>query len=126
MANARVISFLWLVAQGIAVVISILLAFGIQAWWDERREREEERQILEVLATDLRKGIEVIEFGLRYHTAKQDSALRLIEASEGLRQPDAAESDVDRERTAIAAGTNDQPDSCRRAKRTAVRHTSAR
>ena len=91
MANTRTITFLGLLAQGTAVVISILLAFAIQAWWDDRQEREEERQILEVLATDLRKGIEVIEFGLEYHTAKQDSALHLIEASEGLTQADPAQ-----------------------------------
>ena len=33
-------------AEGAAIVISILLAFGIDAWWDARNELAEEREIL--------------------------------------------------------------------------------
>jgi hypothetical protein len=32
--------------EGVVIVGSILLAFGIQAWWDGLQEREEEREIL--------------------------------------------------------------------------------
>ncbi len=35
-----------LLAEGAAIVVSILLAFGIDAWWDDRQERIEERKIL--------------------------------------------------------------------------------
>jgi len=31
-------------AEGSAIVVSILLAFGIQAWWEERQERTEEAE----------------------------------------------------------------------------------
>ena len=27
--------------EGVVIVVSILLAFGIQAWWDERQESQE-------------------------------------------------------------------------------------
>ena len=33
-------------AEGVAIVVSILLAFGIQAWWELRGEVAEEREIL--------------------------------------------------------------------------------
>lgn len=44
----------WLryVAEGTAIMISILLAFGIEAWWQERGERLEEREVLRGLATE--------------------------------------------------------------------------
>jgi len=35
--------------EGVVIVVSILLAFGIEAWWDERGDRAEERNILEAL-----------------------------------------------------------------------------
>lgn len=41
-----------LVREGVAIVLSILLAFAIDAWWDARQERAEELQILEALRED--------------------------------------------------------------------------
>lgn len=38
-----------LVVEGGAIVLSILLAFAIDAWWDERKERAEEREVIESL-----------------------------------------------------------------------------
>jgi len=35
-----------LIVEGIVIVLSILLAFAIDAWWDERQERIEEADIL--------------------------------------------------------------------------------
>ena len=43
------------------IVISILLAFGIEAWWDGRQERVEERQALEALARDFESAAEEID-----------------------------------------------------------------
>ena len=37
------------VAEGATIVLSILLAFGLQAWWEEGKERQEEQQILSAL-----------------------------------------------------------------------------
>ena len=33
-------------AEGVVIVASILLAFGIDAWWEGRREREQEEGVL--------------------------------------------------------------------------------
>lgn len=43
-----------LVVEGGAIVLSILLAFAIDAWWDERKERAEEREILESLYVEFK------------------------------------------------------------------------
>ncbi len=43
------------------IVASILLAFGIQAWWDASREREEERQALEALAREFRAASALLD-----------------------------------------------------------------
>jgi hypothetical protein len=50
------ISWARILAEGVAVVGSILLAFGIQAWWEERRDRVEERQALEALTRDFEEA----------------------------------------------------------------------
>jgi len=45
-------------AEGFAIVVSILLAFGIQAWWEGRQERGDELRILEGLGADFRANRE--------------------------------------------------------------------
>ena len=55
------IPWLRVFVEGVVIVGSILLAFGIQAWWDGRQERVEERQALEALARDFESAAEVID-----------------------------------------------------------------
>lgn len=51
MPNARDIPWPRLIAESSAIVISILLAFSIDAWWTERQETvREERQIQALIA----------------------------------------------------------------------------
>jgi hypothetical protein len=50
-----------LLAESVAVVLSILLAFAIDAWWDARQEAGRERDLLDGLRTDFessRPGLE--------------------------------------------------------------------
>ena len=42
----RQIPWLRVLVEGVVIVGSILLAFGIDAWWDARQERVEEAEIL--------------------------------------------------------------------------------
>ena len=35
------------ILEGVGVVVSILIAFGIDAWWDRQNEAEEARGVLE-------------------------------------------------------------------------------
>ncbi len=48
----RQVPWLRVFVEGVVIVGLILMAFGIQAWWDGRQERVEERQALEALARD--------------------------------------------------------------------------
>jgi len=57
---ARQVPWLRILAEGFAIVVSILLAFGIQAWWEGRQERAEEQEIL----AGLRSDFTAIERGL--------------------------------------------------------------
>jgi hypothetical protein len=44
-------------AEGAAIVVSILLAFGIEAWWEGRQDRQVEQSILSSLLDEFR-GVE--------------------------------------------------------------------
>jgi len=46
MTNRVNISWVRILAEGSAILVSILLAFGIQAWWEERQERAAETELL--------------------------------------------------------------------------------
>jgi hypothetical protein len=41
-----------LTVEGIAIIVSILQAFWIDAWWDDRQNVDEEREILIGLETE--------------------------------------------------------------------------
>jgi hypothetical protein len=47
MSSARNVPWFRIAAEGAVVVASILLAFAIDAWWDERLERRAERRSYE-------------------------------------------------------------------------------
>jgi len=56
-----------IVAEGVVIVISILLAFGIDAWWDATLERGLEREYLTRLEADLESGRTRIDlYGTRF------------------------------------------------------------
>ena len=53
-----------LTVEATAIVVSILLAFGIDAWWDERGERKAEVVLLERLLADfidIQSGLKLVE-----------------------------------------------------------------
>ena len=45
-----------LTVEGMVIVVSILLAFALEAWWDARGQRQEETQILENLQVEFREA----------------------------------------------------------------------
>ena len=67
--------------EGVVIVGSILLAFGIQAWWDDRQEREEEGRILAGLLQESRTNTAWIARMLPYHQAKAEAVSVLLEAA---------------------------------------------
>jgi hypothetical protein len=51
-----------IIAEGAAIVISILLAFAIDTWWDERKEIREEFHALQMLDSDLSEAIRLFGY----------------------------------------------------------------
>lgn len=52
MKNNRDIPWLRILAEGGAILLSILLAFWIDAWWDDRADGQQERALLNALLQD--------------------------------------------------------------------------
>ena len=74
MTEPQAIPWKRLVVEATAIVGSILLAFAIDAWWDERLERIDERDQLARLHIEFTENLERI-------SVRTDSYIRLGEAS---------------------------------------------
>ncbi len=74
----RQIPWLRTFVEGVVIVGSILLAFGIQAWWDGRQERTEEDRLLYSVLDDMRANRQEIERKSAYHTAALVSERRIL------------------------------------------------
>ena len=64
-----------LAAEALVIVASILAAFGLEASWDQREERQEEDRVLEALHTEF---LEAHLHGLAGHVLRQLLALALL------------------------------------------------
>ena len=71
------IPWLRVFVEGVVIVGSILLAFGIQAWWDEAQERAEEQEILMGLETDFAANLAQLRGVVSVHDWAQDMVARL-------------------------------------------------
>jgi hypothetical protein len=69
-------------AEGVTIVVSIILAFSIDAWWDERQERRDEIEILERLLLELSVNIERIDRVMVNRARKLDYAVALFDQIE--------------------------------------------
>ena len=74
----RQIPWLRTLVEGVVIVGSILLAFGVQAWWDGRQERTEEDRLLVSVLDDMRANRQEIERKSAYHTAALASERRIL------------------------------------------------
>lgn len=70
-----------LFAEGVAIIISILLAFWIQAWWEGQKEQEDERTVLQALLDDFNQKKELLDGDQRYVTAIFESATTLLQVA---------------------------------------------
>ena len=72
------IPWLRVFVEGVVIVASILLAFGLQAWWDGVQERIEEREIIERLISDVQADIQgIVGEGLNSLPRKERSLSRV-------------------------------------------------
>jgi uncharacterized protein YdhG (YjbR/CyaY superfamily) len=53
-----------LIAEGVTVVVSILIAFALDAWWEQRQLAEEIREDLIIVETELTENVRLIDFNL--------------------------------------------------------------
>lgn len=74
-------------AEGVAIIVSILLAFGIQAWWDEREQLDDERIVLQSLLTDISRLQSRLVRDKRISDFLIESAVKLLQAAADLSQP---------------------------------------
>jgi hypothetical protein len=66
-------------AEGTAIVASILLAFAIQAWWEDRQQQVDERIVLQSLFDDLNEKKVGLAEDRIYVQAIFDSATKLLQ-----------------------------------------------
>jgi hypothetical protein len=64
MTNARNIPWQRLIAESTAIVVSILFAFSIDAWWTERQENAREERQLQALITEFEGNRSTLDFDL--------------------------------------------------------------
>ena len=66
------------VAEGLVIVFSILLAFGIEAWWSERGERDAEAEALEGLRDDFVDNLGRLASVMSEHAEVRDASVRVL------------------------------------------------
>lgn len=70
----------WLVLQGVATVASILLAFGIDAWWDQRNAAAEKNEMLESVKEEMLSNLDEAKYQCAYRKASVESVEILLKA----------------------------------------------
>jgi hypothetical protein len=71
-----------ILAEGVAIVVSILLAFAIDAWWDEARERSRERTVLTGLRAEFEANRTRLGANLAQHEGTHEAAVALMDLSD--------------------------------------------
>ena len=57
----------FLLTEALLIVASILLAFALDSWWDERRDRVEEQEILRGLQQEFQENREKLQYRITWH-----------------------------------------------------------
>ena len=71
--NSQGLEWKRLFTEGAVILISILLAFSIDAWWDEQQESEDAMHQIDRVLTELETG-EAILWKLRWQPADREYA----------------------------------------------------
>ena len=70
----------WLGAEYLVIVLGVLTAVGINAWWGERQDRTNEQEYLRQLAADLRETEQAMDAMDRYMLPFERAPRRLAQA----------------------------------------------
>src|SRR5210317_1036044 len=79
MSDTQKIQWKRLSVEAAAIVTSILLAFSIDAWWENRLERIEELRILDTLRAEFLSNIESIPSYIERHQISADYTKELLD-----------------------------------------------
>ena len=67
MTESLAINWKRIAVEAMAIVVSILLAFAIDAWWDDRQERIEEREVLLGLKSEFSRYRDDLAISIEIH-----------------------------------------------------------
>ena len=95
MNKAREIPWLRILAESTVIVVSILLAFWIDAWWDERSDTLQERALLTALLDDFHATRDEFESVSKGHAQVFQSMEQLLFWAESGMVPEESRSKVD-------------------------------
>jgi hypothetical protein len=95
MSRAREIPWLRILAEGTAIVVSILLAFWIQAWWDSRSDANQEQALLLALSEDFTEAQRLLSYDKSMHNMTARAGEQLITFGETGKVPEADQNGVD-------------------------------
>ena len=95
MRSLRQIPWARVLGEGLIIVVSILLAFWIQAWWERSQDSERERHLLNALRDDLISMQAYRETRDPYADALVEAARRLLDISRS-RESEGSIREVDR------------------------------
>jgi hypothetical protein len=93
MARPKDLTWFRIYAEAFVIVLSILLAFGIEAWWDDQEEREDAQRLLSSILDEYRLNLEVIEQRIAHRKSVRDSINRIFELADAAEKPDQLELD---------------------------------
>ncbi len=84
MKNARKIPWRRVFLEGAVIVVSILLAFAIDAWWSDRIDQRREREQLFSMLTEFRaslSGLDEVLASVQEHAKNVESLIALLKAA---------------------------------------------
>lgn len=71
-----------LIGEGIVIVVSILLAFAIDAMWAEHQTEQEEQSALKALKTEYTENLAQLDMVISYHLNAREAVAKLFNLSE--------------------------------------------
>jgi hypothetical protein len=79
MANSSAIPWKRISVEALAIVCSILLAFAIDAWWEDRNEAALEQRLLVALAAEFEKNRDLLQQARTAYERTYMEAVRMLE-----------------------------------------------
>jgi hypothetical protein len=79
--ESRVIPWKRIAIEAVAIVVSILLAFAIDAWWSDRQRSNEEKSILASLYPEAQELVRLVNYIRTYTDGLRDATRRTYDAS---------------------------------------------